>query len=419
METVVSVMTQVIIIFTLYFSVFWILVLFNSYYYEPKKRIRYPSVTIIVAAYNEEKGIEKTVKSCLALNYPGQLEVIVVNDASKDKTINILRKYKDRIKIIDKKKNEGKSRALNDGVKVAKGELVGVVDADSTLAKSSLKNAVKHFYNEDSDKVGAVISKMRPSNTSKTLERLQELEYVMAGMIRYLTASLRLLHLTPGVLSLYRRDLVKEVGNFDPNVLTEDFEIAVRIRKMGYLVLFAHDSEVNTEIPDKLKPFLNQRIRWTRGYIQTHRKHKEVFFNKKFGFYGLYKFPMDIVGPLLFFSAVFTISYHVYKQIYEFLFKLIFTPGVISWFSFDSLSDFVLTFDPQIELLILVSIILSLSMIYGVLKFYRYPYFRQNTFKKLWYLFLYIMIYNYIYLVAWVISITKELRSERHVWGTK
>lgn len=419
-ETIVSFLTKAIIFFGLYMTIFWILVLINTKNKKNSSEITYSPVSLIIPAYNEENGIEKTIKSALALNYPGEIEVIVVNDASKDNTFKVAKKYDKKIKIIDKKKNAGKAAAINSALKIAKGKFIGVVDADSKISKNSVKNIIKYFDSDDNEKVGAVISKMKPDNESgNLLERIQLIEYMMVGLMRSLSSSIRLLHLTPGVLSMYNAKVLKKLGGFDQNNLTEDFEVGVRVRKAGYLVKYSYESPVYTTTPNRFDIFLKQRIRWSRGFIQTHKKHKNTFFNKKYGLFGLYQFPMNIAGPIIYFLTIFTISFNIYKQLYEFIFKLIYTPGVITWFEFDSLRDIILTLNPKIDLLILVSFILMLTLIYWVMKFYDYNFFKHHTLKKIWAFIVYVMVYNYIYIYVWIVSIIKESRGEKYNWGTK
>jgi cellulose synthase/poly-beta-1,6-N-acetylglucosamine synthase-like glycosyltransferase len=409
-----------IIFVGLYFSIFYILVLLNSK--QEKNKIKdYPSVSIAVPAYNEEEGIAKTIESILKLKYPVAIKCYVINDCSVDNTLKIAmkysKKYPDKIFVIDKKKNQGKAEAFNSALKIIKSDYVAVVDADYEVHKNSLMNLMAHFNREDGQEVGAVISKMRPTNVSKNLlERIQVIEYMMVGLVRSLSAKLGLLHMTPGVLSVYNTKILKKVGGFDKNNMTEDFESAVRVRKAGYLVDYSYESDVYTTTPNKFGPFMKQRIRWSRGFIQTHKKHKDLFFNIKYGLYGMYQFPLNVIGPLLYFLAIFAISFKLYKELYEFIFKLINTPGTITWFSLDSFDDILLGIDPQIDFLILVSFVFFLLFILSSFKFYSYSMKGQRV-KNFFAFVVYIMFYNYIYIYVWIVSIYKEVKGEGYSWG--
>jgi cellulose synthase/poly-beta-1,6-N-acetylglucosamine synthase-like glycosyltransferase len=418
-DTFVSYITYFIIFVGLYFTSLWVLTLLQTKT-RTFKEITFPSVTILIPAYNEEKGIEKTLKSCLNLNYPGKLEIVVVNDASKDRTVEIVSSYKDKgIKLIDLKKNLGKAGALNRALKQVKTDFFAVVDADSVITKNSLKKAIQHFEPVEGQEVGAVISKMLPNNASNLLERIQIVEYMMVGLMRFLSASLQLLHLTPGVLSVYKTSLVKQLGGFDHNNMTEDFELGVKIRKAGYLVMYSEESLVHTTTPSTLRVFLKQRIRWSRGFIQTHKKHSDLFFNKNYGIFGLYQFPMNIIGPIIYFLGVFAISYKIIKSLSEFLFKLIYTPSVISWFEFSSLQDFFLTIDPTIDVLIWISIFFFFFFVWSMISFYKHNFFKKNHLKYFFALFIYLAFYNYIYIYVWIVSLYYEVMGHGYSWGTK
>jgi len=366
-------LTKFILFFGLYFSFLWVLILLNSSSERKFNLKKYPNISLVIPAYNEEIGIEKTIKSCLALKYKGKIQIIVVNDCSTDKTFELANKYKDKITIINKKKNEGKAGAVNSGLKIAKYEYIGVIDADSEIATYSVENAIKYFYQKDKkEEVGAVISKMKPTNESgNLLERIQLIEYMMVGLMRSMSASIRMLHLTPGVLSIYRKDILDKLGGFDYNNMTEDFEIGVRVRKLGYLIEYAHNSPVYTNTPSTFSIFLKQRIRWSRGFFQTHKKHSDIMFNKKYGMYGMYQFPMNILGPIIYFLAIYLISFKVYKELSKFFFKLINAPDTITWFSIDSVSEFIkdlfLTIDPKIDFLITFSLICFSILVYGII----------------------------------------------------
>ncbi len=419
-DTIVSYISNLIIFVGLYFSIFYLLILFNSKEHIPVIK-EYSEVSIAVPAYNEEKGIAKTLDSILKLNYPKKIVCYVINDCSVDNTLKIARRYEKkfpgRIIVIDKKKNGGKAEAFNSALKMIKTKYVAVIDADSEIHKNSLLKAMRYFVRDDDLRVGAVISKMRPINISKNLlERVQVVEYMMVGLVRSLSAKIGLLHTTPGVLSVYDTKILKSLGGFDKNNMTEDFESAVRIRKAGYLVDYSYESEVYTTTPNKFGPFLKQRIRWSRGFLQTHSKHKDLFFNPKYGLYGMYQFPMNVIGPILYFLAVFSISFKLYKEFYEFIYKFLIAPGTIEWFHFDSLNDYILGIDPQVDFLILVSFIFFTFFILASFKFYSYS-MKGQRFKNFLAFIVYIMFYNYIYIYVWIVSIYQELRGKGYSWG--
>ena len=104
--------------------------------------------------------------------------------------------------------------------------------------------------------------------------------YLFAQLVRELMSKIDTLHVTPGALSLYRLDLIKRLGGFDENSLTEDYEIAMRLRYHGYTIKMAIKSISYTAVPDTFRGLWKQRVRWFRGFIETAVKYKKMFGNK-------------------------------------------------------------------------------------------------------------------------------------------
>src|SRR3989344_5098205 len=247
-------------------GVFWL----NLLFFKEGKRINlksFPYVSIIVAAHNEEKNISRTINSLLALNYPkNKLEIIVVNDESTDNTINIVKKFK-QVKLINNKhKGIGKASAVNAGIRISKGEFFGVLDADSEVDKDSLKTVLTYFSNE---KVGCVITPITVIEAKNLYRGLQKIEYAFTAMIRELMSRINTLYYSHGVLSVLRTNLIKKIGYFDENNLTEDLEIAMRLKSKGYDVKMASKTLTYTRVPGTFKDLWKQRVRWYRGFMHN------------------------------------------------------------------------------------------------------------------------------------------------------
>lgn len=202
----------------------------NRLFLDPKPD-RYPSISIAVPAFNKGKYLAKTIRHLLSLDYPKKPEIIVVNDGSTDETRDVIKGFP--VKFIDKKKNGGKAKAVNDALKIAKGEVFGVVDAETFLRKDALKRLVGYF---NSNKVGAVISSLKVYKPKSLFERLQQIEYIFSILMRKSLTFLDCLYVTPSC-SFYRTDLLRQFNGFDENNnLTEDLEIALRMHKAGYKI---------------------------------------------------------------------------------------------------------------------------------------------------------------------------------------
>ncbi len=256
-----------------------------------------PLVSILVPAYNEEKIIAKTIESLEALDYKN-FEVIVINDGSKDRTAEIVENYlwDPRIRLINKT-NGGKSKALNTGVEAAQGEIIVIIDADTQVLKKTLSYFVQHFKDP---KIGAVAGNVRVGNRRSILTRWQSIEYIVGlNLDRRMQSFLNCITVVPGACGAYRKQALLDAGLFTEDILIEDADITVKIRKAGYQIVYEEKAIGITEAPMSVKNLVRQRYRWTFGNIQLFLKHKDVFFNSRYGFLGLFAFPYNFIFGIL------------------------------------------------------------------------------------------------------------------------
>jgi len=244
--------------------------------------------------------------------------------------------------VLINKRNQGcKAAPVNAALKLADTDLFGCVDADSTVDKNSLKLMIQYF---DDPKTASVITAVKVSDPRNLWERLQRMEYIMAILSRKLRASINTLAMTPGVLSVYRTDVLKQVGGFDQKNITEDFEIALRLRYHNYNIMIEPRAITYTKVPDTLRSLWRQRIRWYRGYIFNHIKYKDMFFNKKYGLLGYFQLPLNILGIGLLFGSIGLISYSLIDHFSEVFIRLLTIDGYLSnLFYIPTLKEFVLS----------------------------------------------------------------------------
>ncbi|MFC1710784.1 glycosyltransferase [Nanoarchaeota archaeon] len=300
-----------------FFGIYFIIIFLSLYsryrkelynYPEPKK---FPLVSIISPAYNEEKTIAGTLEALIRLEYPkGKKEIIVVNDGSTDNTVKIVRELMKKYKgiILLDKKNSGKADSLNKAVKIAKGELIVVVDADSYPAKDCLLKTIGYF--EQDKKIAAVTTRVLVRNKKNFIERYQAFDYIVIAWSRKILDFINSVYVTNGPFSIYRKSLVKKVGGFDPKNLTEDIEITWHLLSKGYKTKMSYSAEVSTIVPDTLSQWVKQRVRWNLGGLQTIYKYKSYLLRGKsvFGYvvisYVSLSFFLALVGLLLFLRLV-------------------------------------------------------------------------------------------------------------------
>ncbi len=276
---------------------------YNLLYKSPEIK-KYRSVSFLVPAYNEEGSLENTIRALIEVDYPkDKKEIIIINDGSKDNTLKIARRLEKEfkeVKVLDKN-NSGKANSLNEALKIAKGELIAVVDADSYPRKDALKNMVGHFEDKN---VTAVTSRVLVKNKDNLLCRFQVMDYSIIAWTRKLLDFVDSVYVTNGPLSIYRKDIAKKIGGFDPNNLTEDIEITWHMLSEGYNTRMSYNAIVYTTVPEDLNTWIKQRVRWNLGGLQTVQKYwRSMFKRGAFGYfvvpYVAASFFLAILGFLL------------------------------------------------------------------------------------------------------------------------
>ncbi|PVX27847.1 MAG: hypothetical protein CW716_00160 [Candidatus Bathyarchaeum sp.] len=190
---------------------------------------RWPLVTIVVPAHNEEKVIQRCIEAILEIDYPKK-EVIVVDDGSTDNTYQLASSYRTKgVKVIRRLEAGGKSGALNTGILIAKGEIIITCDADSMIARSALRKIVSRFQDPT---VTAVAGNVKVLNRTNLVTKCQALEYIVnENIYRRVFDIFGVVPVVPGPLASFRRKSLKEIGFYDRDTLTEDFDITVKLLK--------------------------------------------------------------------------------------------------------------------------------------------------------------------------------------------
>lgn len=242
---------------------------------EPGDTGEYPTVTIIVPAYNEGKVIDAAVERLMWMDYP-YFEVLVVDDGSTDDTyehaVRLSGLYgSKRLRAITQP-NAGKAMALNNGIANARGEIVVCMDGDSSLEPQSLRQAVKHFRDPT---VGAVAGNVKVINRNNLLTRLQALEYIEGlGLVRTAQAFFRRINIIPGPIGMFRKDVLEEIGGYLKDTYAEDCELTLRVLLAGWKIKYEPRAIAWTEAPESAQALFKQRYRWGRGILQSIVKYR-------------------------------------------------------------------------------------------------------------------------------------------------
>ena len=250
----------------------------------------HPPISVLIAAYNEETVIARTVQSILVNGYD-DIEVIVVNDGSKDNTYEVLQQHfaNDPRVIILTQSNGGKSTALNNAIAHAKNNILIAVDADTIFRKGTIQSLVRHFSDP---KIGAVSGNARVGNRKKLITRFQSIEYIYGfNLDRRALDLMNAITVVPGAVGAWRKNLIIGLAGFGHDTLAEDTDLTLAIRRLGFTIRYEEAAVAYTEAPEDGKGLAKQRFRWAFGTLQAAWKHRDAMFVPRYGTLGFIALP--------------------------------------------------------------------------------------------------------------------------------
>lgn len=324
----------------------------------------YPSTTIIVPCYNEENTIEGTILSLLKLDYPkDKLQIMLVDDGSTDKTLEIMRSYEknDQIKVLHQK-NAGKHTALNLAIGHVTTELIGSLDADSFVDPYALQR-IAHLFQQDKE-IMSVVSSILIHKPKNWLQQGQKAEYEISIFIKNMLASMGALHVTPGPFSLFRKEVFAQIGPYRAAYNTEDCEMALRMHKNGLKIAYCADSYVYTVAPDTTIKLFKQRVRWIYGFLKNLYDYREMLFKPKYGNLSFFTFPSAIIS----FIGVSIISIYLIVQFIRVIVRTtekVSVVGIDSMFSFSKMNMFSISFTGIVLLTVILYAMVFLGIFIG------------------------------------------------------
>ena len=270
----------------------------DKIYYYPKGKIE--PVSIVVPCHNAGENIGKTIESLLNLNYPkNMIEIIVVDDKSKDNSVEVARSYARKYSnvrvIVNKRNSGGAAEPTNLGIKAAKYDYIAVADDDSTPDRDALLKMIG-FLQEDAT-VGGVTCAVLAREPKTFMQKLQAIEYAVIAWSRKLLDFVDAVYVTPGPFALYKKKVLIGVGMFDTKNMTQDIEIVWRMLSHGYKARMCLATSVYSETPTKFSKWFNQRIRWNIGGKQCVWKYRSIFFRR--GMLGAFIVPFFTLSMFL------------------------------------------------------------------------------------------------------------------------
>lgn len=240
-----------------------------------KKKSR---ISIIIPCYNEEKSIKKCIESCLNQTRKAD-EIIVVDDSSTDNSLEILKSFGKRIKVVEIKKRLGnKSYVQERGLKYIKGDIFIATDGDSVLDRNFVKKVADNFNNNSEV---MAISGMVKSLKHNWLTSCRELDYVVGQRIHKLAQSyMDSLLVIPGCAGAFRTDIFRKYIKFDHDTLTEDLDFTYKFHENGLKISYDRSIITYTQDPSDIRSYIRQMRRWYSGGWQNLRKHSFRIINR-------------------------------------------------------------------------------------------------------------------------------------------
>ncbi|MBU0980882.1 MAG: glycosyltransferase family 2 protein [Nanoarchaeota archaeon] len=384
---------------------------------KPPVEKRFESITVIIPAHNEERFISKTLDHVLAAQFKGKKQVIVVDDGSTDSTSKIVQPYMKRGVMLITQEHSGKAASLNNALKLAKGQLIAVVDGDSYIHKDSIKEMAKEVSRKGVIGSSCVV-KVR--NRKSHICMWYHLEQLYNSIIRLLFSKVNANIVTPGPLSVYRKTELLEAGGFSTEGFSEDIDVTIRLIRKGYRIGFAEKAITETNMPHDPKGIWRQRTRFARGMINIFKRH--LGMTRKF--IDVYTLPLFVFAYIqAVIMGAFTVyqvvsgyfTYYASQGVYfsfavvKFLLGWFSMVGVVSWVGQILAGQVPLTF---VSAAGLVAALLSYPM-------YIYAIFRLDRRIDLYHIipFFFLPLFWLFIMMIYIISLPEVFRQhQRNIW---
>jgi biofilm PGA synthesis N-glycosyltransferase PgaC len=378
------------------------------------KKIKFPKINVLIAAYNEEDVLLETIRGIQLQDYPNSMDIIIVDDGSSDRTVEIVKSVKRKshfllnpehqrfksspegwkikrmrnIKVIEAK-HGGKSHALNTGVKYCEHDIIVTIDADTFLYKNAVQQIVACLMSDS--RYAAVAGHVLAKNErSCFLSRLQAWDYQCG--ISSVKRQQGMFHGTlvaQGAFSAFRKRRLREVGGWQDR-LGEDIVLTWALISKGYRIGYEPAAFAFTNVPTSLDGFNRQRQRWSRGMIEGLKEHFDIIWSNK-GFSSFF-IGVDFLFPII--DAFYT---------------FVFLPGVImAFFGIWYIAG------PMTLLVFPIQIAIIIKMILSQKKFMEAAGLRiRRNYRGL---FFYGMIYQIIHSPICLLGYFKEITRFKRKW---
>ena len=367
-------------------------------------RSQLPKVAVVIACYNEEKVIGKTIEA-LQQNTYRNFRLIIVNDGSTDATAKIIRGYAaadKRIKFIDAP-NGGKAVALQRAMATTTYRWIVFCDADTIFAPTALERFAMTAMLDTH--LGAVAGTILVGNDNNALTRSQVIEYGIAHQfIKAAQDVTNMITVVPGAAGMWHRPTLKKVGGFLSDTLAEDADATMRIIAKGSRVKYESSVAAYTEVPEDIKLLFKQRTRWQLGNMQSIFKHRKGLFNLRYGTLGIAGLPLfylDLISAVIF----------PFIFIYTTLALVLQSDGAIATVQ-------AVVRDPSINYAIFLGLVLLLVelllVIFVIVTARKSPAAKLKLLLTVPY---YMTVYKALLSVFTLVALVRAFRGQKHGWG--
>src|SRR6266513_312964 len=248
-------------------------------------------ISIVMAAYNEGRVIAETLRALLASDYKGEIEVIVVDDGSRDETASQVKHVAHvdpRIRLLQQE-NRGKARALQRGLAAVHHGIVVFIDGEPKCQRDTLPRLVGPFSD---GRVGGVSGHGKVGKLRKFIARCQALEYTCGfNLDRRAYNRWNCITVVPGAISAIRKDAIDKAGGLSLQTLAEDTDLTLSLHKHQQRIVYVPDAIAWTEAPESVRTLARQRFRWAYGTLQCLWKHRDMVFNWNYRALGWFSLP--------------------------------------------------------------------------------------------------------------------------------
>jgi cellulose synthase/poly-beta-1,6-N-acetylglucosamine synthase-like glycosyltransferase len=282
-----------------------------------------PTLTVLICARNERLVLPDCLRALATQTEPAD-EIIVLDDGSTDSMVDWLKAEYDLafkpletaklgastcwpVLLVLAKPNSGKADSLNQGWKLARGEIVVTLDADTYVEPGALA-AIRDSFVEDPNlgiAGGVLVPVCQRTAWAGFFQFFQTFEYARGFLWRLTFMQYNMLLLISGAFAAYRRKVLEDAGGFDTTSWVEDYELTHRVYRDSFnsgrpvTVKIISDARGTTDAPAAVNTFLNQRRRWFAGFIATHFKYHDMVGNSRYGAVGRYMLCLKTLDLLL------------------------------------------------------------------------------------------------------------------------